>query len=218
MKLRLQLVAGLAVLALLPATAAPRSGVEIVKAKCISCHQTGKHGAPKIGDRDAWVPHVKKGLDATIEAAIRGHGAMPARGGLAEITDAELRSAVVYMLNPGGPPKPAPAPVLGPNQRIVDGMKILLGTMRVKDGIYRVTVTLRDSATGQVIDNADVDVRVTNPVMGDDAKKLDRVSTQGIVSFGNEFRISGKEPHAINVQVRRPGSPRLVETTFDFKG
>jgi cytochrome c5 len=32
---------------------APRTGEEVVKAQCIKCHETGKGGAPKIGDRDA---------------------------------------------------------------------------------------------------------------------------------------------------------------------
>jgi cytochrome c5 len=39
-------------------TAAPteRSGEEIVRAQCAKCHASGEGGAPKIGDRDAWIP------------------------------------------------------------------------------------------------------------------------------------------------------------------
>jgi cytochrome c5 len=76
---------------------AERSGAEIVKAQCSKCHQEGKGGAPKIGDRDAWIPHLKDGLDNAVRSAINGHGGMPARGGMPNLTDAELRSAVVYM-------------------------------------------------------------------------------------------------------------------------
>ena len=76
---------------------APRTGEEIVKAQCIKCHEAGKGGAPKIGDRDAWIPRLKEGLENTVRSAIHGHGGMPARGGLADLTDAEMRSAVIYL-------------------------------------------------------------------------------------------------------------------------
>jgi cytochrome c5 len=76
---------------------APRTGEQIVKAQCIKCHEAGKGGAPKIGDRDAWIPRLKNGLDNTVRSAINGHGGMPARGGLANLTDAEMRSAVIYL-------------------------------------------------------------------------------------------------------------------------
>ena len=76
-----------------------RSGEQIVAAQCSKCHATGLNGAPRIGDRDAWVPRLKQGFDSLVRSAIRGHGAMPARGGIADITDAELRSAVVFMMN-----------------------------------------------------------------------------------------------------------------------
>jgi len=76
---------------------APRTGEQIVKAQCIKCHEAGKGGAPKIGDRDAWIPRLKEGLENTVRSAIHGHGGMPARGGMADLTDAEMRSAVIYL-------------------------------------------------------------------------------------------------------------------------
>lgn len=83
------------------ATTPPRSGKEIVEAKCVSCHGTGVGGAPKIGDRNAWAPRVSKGLDTVVASAIHGHGAMPPRGGMADLTDVEIRAAVLYMFNAG---------------------------------------------------------------------------------------------------------------------
>ena len=84
----------------------PRSGEEIVETRCVKCHGTGVGGAPKIGDREAWVPRAKPGFDTLVASAIHGHGAMPPRGGMADLTDAEIRSAIAYMLNVGsGAPK-----------------------------------------------------------------------------------------------------------------
>ena len=82
-----------------------RTGEQLVKAKCGDCHQTGKDGAPKIGDREAWVKRVSEGLDKVVASGIHGRGAMPARGGLADITDAEMRAAVVYMFSESTAPK-----------------------------------------------------------------------------------------------------------------
>ena len=88
------------------APAKSRTGEEIVKAKCHACHQAGLNGAPKIGDRDAWTGRVKRGLDAVVNSAIHGHGAMPARGGLPDLTDGEVRSAVIYMFTQSTAPQP----------------------------------------------------------------------------------------------------------------
>lgn len=199
--------------------AAARTGEEIVKAKCAECHATGKHGAPRIDDRAAWVPRLQKGLDHVIAEARKGHGEMPARGGRADLTDEEFRAAVTYLFNPAytGTAPPAAAP-LGPNQRIVDGTEIFLGMKRVRDGTYRMTITLRDTATHKVIGDAQVEASVTNPVMGSDSKALKRETIDRAVSYGNEFRVTGREPHVITVQVRRPGNNRILETRFDFKG
>lgn len=75
-----------------------RSGEAIVKAQCVKCHGSGKGGAPKLGDRAAWSERVKPGVDALARSAINGHGGMPARGGMANLTDAEIRNAVNYMV------------------------------------------------------------------------------------------------------------------------
>lgn len=85
-----------------------RTGAEVVKAQCSKCHQDGKGGAPKIGDRDAWIPRLKDGLDNTVRSAINGHGGMPARGGLANLTDAEVRSAIIYMYQYQAPAEKKP--------------------------------------------------------------------------------------------------------------
>ena len=85
-----------------------RSGEQIVQMQCVKCHRDGVGGAPRIGDRSAWIPRLKQGLDVVVRSAINGHGGMPARGGMANLTDAELRSAIIYMFNRDTVPPKAP--------------------------------------------------------------------------------------------------------------
>ena len=79
---------------------AERGGQEIVQANCAKCHQNGTGGAPRIGDGNAWRPRLQRGLDAVVRSAIHGHGGMAPRGGVANLTDTELRAAILYMFNP----------------------------------------------------------------------------------------------------------------------
>ena len=75
---------------------AQRTG-EQVQAQCHKCHEAGVGGAPRIGDRAAWSPRLAHGLDALVRSAINGHGGMPARGGMVDLTDDELRHAIIFM-------------------------------------------------------------------------------------------------------------------------
>ena len=74
-----------------------RSGKAIYEAQCVKCHGTGVNGAPKLGDKAAWIDRARLGFDSVVRSAIHGHGAMPARGGMADLTDAEMKAAVTYM-------------------------------------------------------------------------------------------------------------------------
>ena len=80
---------------------ADRPGKQIVEEQCVKCHGTGVGGAPRIGDRAAWIKRGSLGMDSLVRSAIHGHGGMPARGGMADLTDSEIRGAVIYMFNQG---------------------------------------------------------------------------------------------------------------------
>lgn len=86
---------------------AERTGAQVVKMQCSKCHQDGKGGAPKIGDRDAWSKRLSQGVDRAVNSAIHGHGGMPPRGDRADLTDGEVRAAILYMFNPKAPAKSA---------------------------------------------------------------------------------------------------------------
>ena len=88
-------------------SAAPveRTGAQIVQMQCVKCHGAGLNGAPRIGDKDAWIQRAHLGFDSVVRSAIHGHGAMPARGGMADLSDAEMRSAITYMFQRSVAPK-----------------------------------------------------------------------------------------------------------------
>lgn len=65
---------------------------------CALCHASGVGGAPKTGDKAAWAPRLAAGRDAMLTIAIKGKGAMPPKGGNASLSDAEVKSAMEYML------------------------------------------------------------------------------------------------------------------------
>jgi len=100
------------------ASAVQRSGGEVVQAYCAKCHQTGAEGAPRIGDRAAWIPRLKQGFEVLVGSAIKGHGPMPSRGDVANLTDTEIRAAIAYMINGGVVPttRPSVAPAAGPDR------------------------------------------------------------------------------------------------------
>jgi cytochrome c5 len=79
-----------------------KSGQEVVTAVCGACHTTGAAGAPKIGDKAAWAPRIKEGLDGLLKTALAGKGAMPPRGGSPDLSDFEITRAIVYMTNQSG--------------------------------------------------------------------------------------------------------------------
>jgi cytochrome c5 len=93
---------------------ADRTGEEVVNLVCAKCHATGEHGAPKIGDSAAWTPRVAKGLGTVTQAALKGHGGMPARAGMADLSDVEIKRAIEYMFNSGLVKASAAAPVATP--------------------------------------------------------------------------------------------------------
>ncbi|MGH8765359.1 MAG: c-type cytochrome [Burkholderiales bacterium] len=78
-----------------------KGGEEVVKEVCSTCHVPGIAGAPKIGDKAAWGPRLKQGLDGLLSSVVKGKGAMAPRAGTS-LTDDELARAVVFMANQSG--------------------------------------------------------------------------------------------------------------------
>lgn len=73
-------------------------GKEIYDALCTTCHAAGLNGAPKLGDKAAWAPRLKDGIETTIKMGIVGKGIMPPKGGYIG-SDEEFAAAVQYIVN-----------------------------------------------------------------------------------------------------------------------
>jgi len=98
------------------AAAGARSGEQVFKSVCTACHTAGVAGAPKVGDKAAWAPRIKQGLNGLLASATKGKGSMPPKGGDVSLSEDELARAIVYMANQSGArfkepaaPKAAPA-------------------------------------------------------------------------------------------------------------
>ena len=78
--------------------AAGGNGKQIYDTTCMVCHAAGVAGAPKMGDKVAWSVRIKQGMDTLYAGAIKGKNAMPPKGGNVALSDADVKSAVDYMV------------------------------------------------------------------------------------------------------------------------
>jgi len=221
-----------------------RKGEMVVESVCAACHREGKDGAPRIGDTDAWSKRLHQGLPYAVQSAIRGHGGMPPRGGAADLTDTEIRNAIVYMLNPRAATEPASARVAEAqsspsttNHAAVGGMDIYLGVVsagRLRDypegsversmhgGIptgddwYHVNVSVLDSEGQAPVTDAQVSVRIRDPDTTVRTKQLEPMMISQGGSYGNYFRMGSKEPYQVTVRVRT-GNGQPVEAAFQYQ-
>lgn len=78
--------------------AGKRTGEELYNAACAACHGSGAMGAPKAHDAGAWSARLGGNLKALVASGIKGKGAMPPKGGVADATEEEITKAVAFMM------------------------------------------------------------------------------------------------------------------------
>ena len=78
-------------------------GQAVYNSGCMACHMSGAAGAPKLGDKEAWVARIAQGIEVVYEHAIQGFqgqtGVMPAKGGFVHLSDDYIKAAVDYMVS-----------------------------------------------------------------------------------------------------------------------
>ncbi len=89
-----------------------KTGLEVYQLACAACHNSGAAGAPILGNTEQWAKRLPQGFDTLVSHAINGIGAMPAKGGNANLDNIEVARAVAHMGNQVGAnytePNPAP--------------------------------------------------------------------------------------------------------------
>ena len=83
------------------ATATPAkadAGKALYDTACMACHAAGVANAPKLGDKDAWAPRIKTGINTLYASVLNGKGAMPPKGTAMSSSEADIKAAVDYML------------------------------------------------------------------------------------------------------------------------
>lgn len=77
--------------------AAAADGKAVYDKVCIACHQVSVAGSPKLGDKAAWAPRIKTGMDSLLQSVVKGKGAMPPKAGNPSLSEAEIRAAIEFM-------------------------------------------------------------------------------------------------------------------------
>jgi cytochrome c oxidase subunit 2 len=83
------------------AASGPVDGKAVYDKVCQVCHASGVAAAPKYGDKSAWAPRIKEGQDALYDHALKGIRGMPPKGGSPDLSDAQVKAAVDYIVAAG---------------------------------------------------------------------------------------------------------------------
>lgn len=231
-----------------PVTAADlmseRSGEQVVETVCSKCHQEGKFGAPRIGDMHAWALRLRNGIPYAVRSAIHGHGGMPPRGGVANLTDQEIRNAILYMFNPkaatvSGASSSATSaqPSAGLNHAVAGGVDMYLGYMsaeqlraypagaperKMHGGVpkgenwYHLNVSLLREDDHTPVTGAEVEASVQEVGVSTQSRKLEPIPI-GQGSYGNYFQMRPKTLYRITIKVKTSGSTEPVRAEFQHE-
>ena len=81
---------------------ADADGKDVYEQVCMKCHRTGLLGAPVTGNKAAWEPRVKAGMDMLYESSLNGKNDMPPKGGKDRLSAEHVKAAVDYMIGLAG--------------------------------------------------------------------------------------------------------------------
>lgn len=88
----------LAATALFGMVSTAQADIGVYKKSCQACHAFGP--GPKVGNKADWKARIATGMDSLVKNAIKGTAkGMPAKGGNMKLTDAQVKSAVQYMVD-----------------------------------------------------------------------------------------------------------------------
>lgn len=100
-----------------------QAGKAVYDAACAGCHGSGVLGAPKLGDAAAWGARAKAagGIDGLVKSATAGTTkGMPPKGGRADLSAAQLKETIEYMMGGGKAAVAAARPAEKPAEKPAD--------------------------------------------------------------------------------------------------
>jgi len=122
-------------------------------------------------------------------------------------------------------------------QKTVDGVSVYMGVLPaemllghpkghheremhggVPAGInrYHVVVALFDAASGRRVTEAQVKIGGASIGMAASRKKAEPMLVNNVTTYGTYITLPGPGPYKIQVEIRRPGSDKVLEVEFDF--
>jgi len=73
-------------------------GRHVYNAFCAECHGSGRGGAPRLDEPEAWEPRALELPSLLTDHATKGFLGMPEKGAHSELSDEAVRDAVHYMI------------------------------------------------------------------------------------------------------------------------
>jgi len=216
--------------------AAASAAADVIDTDCAGCHASGAKGAPGIGDHEAWKERAAKGLPALTRNSIEGvRWGMPARGGVAELTPAELSTAIAEMLRRSGVSGETASHDREEGQghthhRVVAaGMivhltlipartlrayppgsaeRALLGGASGESDLYHLSVTLEDGTTHGPVEGARVEAHVRQAGIGSQLVALDPCAQIAAATYGHFVHLAPGVPAIATLAIEARRSAR----------
>lgn len=124
-------------------------------------------------------------------------------------------------------------------QKVVDGVAIYLGVLPsemvrghpkahpegamhggvpASEQYHHIIVALFENQSGDRITDVEIKARVEElGHLSPSEKQLEPMTIADTVTYGNYFKLPGKGPYQITVEIRRRGLPRVIEARFEYR-
>jgi hypothetical protein len=91
------------------------------------------------------------------------------------------------------------------------------GAGKTGKGAHHLVIALFNTKTGHRIIDAEAEATVTPLGLAGETKKLELMTVNQMVTYGNYFRMSDPLPYRISVKIRLPGAHEWLETIFEYR-
>lgn len=100
---------------------------------------------------------------------------------------------------------------------LVLGHEMEHGGSKAARGAHHLIVAVFNSATGKRVTDAEVEATVEPLGLAVETKKLEPMTINQTVTYGNYFRMPDLVPYRITIRVRPPGVEDWIETKFEYR-